>query len=251
MTDKELTLKYKNAEKKLFLLDYDGTLVNYEIVPDNAKPTEKLADVLNSLNSLANLKLIIITGRDYQDIEKLIGHFPVDIIAEHGAFYRKNNKWSKTINTDVLWKKDLLSLFNRFNLACHDSFIEEKDFSIAWHYRNTEPEIGYAYSRILINLLLKFIDAYNLKLLDGNKVIEVMSKNIGKGIAIKRIIEQHDYDYILSIGDDITDEEMFNYLLFNENAVTIKVGNGGTAAKKRLDSVEEVINLLEKLSVLS
>jgi trehalose 6-phosphate synthase/phosphatase len=104
---------------------------------------------------------------------------------------------------------------------------------------------------VLINLLLKVIDAYDLKLLDGNKVVEVMSKEIGKAKAAKRLIEQNDYDFILSIGDDITDEEMFNYLLFNDNAVTIKVGDGETAAKKRLDSVEEVINLLEKLSVLS
>ena len=38
-----------------------------------------------------------------------------------------------------------------------------------------------------------------------------MTKEIGKGKAVKKLFEQNNYDFILSIGDDATDEEMFEY----------------------------------------
>jgi len=56
-------------------------------------------------------------------------------------------------------------------------------------------------------------------------------------------------EFILAIGDDATDEEMFEYLLENANAVTIKVGNGSTYAKNKMKGIDDVLNLLKQLSL--
>jgi len=240
---------YKKANNKLVLLDYDGTLVHIESLPGKAKPSEPLLAVLERLAERPLTRVIVITGRECNDIDSMIGHLSIDIIAEHGAFIKENGKWSIRINDKCLWKKSLIPLLNRFSLMCPGSFVEEKQFSLAWHYRKCKSESAYKYSREMIDMLSKIKSDCNLKILDGNKVIEVMPAEIGKGEAVKKLTEHIKYDYILSIGDDKTDEEMFGVLSNIPHAATIKVGNGNTVAKYRIKNEKSVIELLEQLSV--
>ena len=243
----ELIEKYKNATNKLVLLDYDGTLVDFSPLPEKAIPSEKLLNVLIKLIDEPQTKVMIISGRSHHDIYKFLGHLPIDIIAEHGAMVKENGVWEKQIIDNSSWKNKVLPILNRITLTCPNSFVEEKSFSLAWHYRNAESQSGHTHSRELIRILQSIIPSYNLKILDGNKVVEIMTKEFGKGKAVKKIIEKNNYDYILAIGDDKTDEEMFEFLLQNSNAVTIKVGNENTFAKYKLDNVNDVIGLLEQL----
>lgn len=229
-------------------MDYDGTLVNYTPSPDAAKPSEQILNLLLKLNSKPQTNLVIITGRDYQDIDRLIGHLPIKIIAEHGAWIKEDAMWKVQVEDEGLWKKEIHPILNSITAKCPNSFIEEKHFSLSWHYRNAESESGDTHSRELIRILESIIPSYNLKILDGNKVVEIMTKEIGKGNAVRNIVEENNYDYILSIGDDKTDEEMFEFFLYNSNAATVKVGNGNTFAKYKLDNVNNVISLLEQLS---
>ena len=99
-----------------------------------------------------------------------------------------------------------------------------------------------------MHLLQEIIHSYNLKILDGNKVVEILTNDTGKGSAVKKLFEQHSYDFVLSIGDDATDEEMFEFFLNYSNAFTVKVGEGPTHARYRLKSINEVASLLKKLS---
>ena len=142
----------------------------------------------------------------------------------------------------------MLPIFDRITLTCPNSFVEEKQYSLTWHYRNALSESGHAHSRELIRTLRDSAFSYNLRIIDGNKIVEVLSKDIDKGKAVRKVMKQKKYDYVLSIGDDQTDEDMFCALSDYDNAYTIKVGKGITFAKYRLASVSEVINLLVQLS---
>jgi trehalose 6-phosphate synthase/phosphatase len=245
----ELIEKFKNASNKMIFLDYDGTLVNYELIPKNAKLSEQINEILIKLIDKPNVKVVIISGRGYQEIDKLLVHLPIDIVAEHGAMMKVNGVWKNQINIDDTWKKGVMDIFKQIIFSCPESFIEEKRFSLAWHYRNTDPESGYAHSRELIRLLGKTVDFNNLKILDGNKVVEVLTNENGKGKAVKRLIEQTNYDFILSVGDDATDEEMFEFFLHDSNAYTVKVGNGNTFAKDKVADINDVMLLLKQLSL--
>lgn len=245
----DLIEKFKNSANKLILLDYDGTLVAHTPIPAEAIPSKHLLNLLFQLNNKTSTKTVIITGRGFLDIDRLIGFIPIDIIAEHGAMIKENKEWKEYINRDGLWKKKIYPLLNKITLECQGTSIEEKSFSLAWHYRKAEDQIGYTYSRELMRILENRIDSYNLRILDANKVIEIMAKEIGKGKATQYLLDQNNYDYVLSIGDDKTDEDMFEVLLNSEKATTIKVGSGNTSAKYRLNSVEEVIQFLEKLTL--
>jgi trehalose 6-phosphate synthase/phosphatase len=244
----ELIEKFKKAHNKLVLLDYDGTLVNYERIPRNAILSDHLGDILKKLIDTPRTKVLIISGRGHSDIERLVDHLPIDIIAEHGAMVKERGVWKDSIYRDTSWKKMIINLLNQVTASCPESYIEEKKFSLTWHYRNAESQSGYIHSRELISGLEKFIHSYNLKILDGNKVVEIMSREIGKGKAVEKLLEKEHYDFILSIGDDTTDEEIFELFLPDDNAFTIKVGNGNSFAKKRFDSVSDVVLFLNNLS---
>jgi len=246
---KEVIEKYTKSVRRLILLDYDGTLVDFSPIPEKAIPSEELVDILKKLENNPKTTVIIISGRIYQDIDKLIGHLPIVLIAEHGAMFKINGEWKRQAIDNDLWKNKVLPILNQITLTCPKSFVEEKQFSLNWDYRYVDSESGYIRSREIIRMLEdNYIQSYNLKILDGNKSVEIMSKEISKGKAIIKMIEQNNYDYILSIGDDATDEEMFEFLLDQPNAETIKIGNTTTLAKHKLNDVKDVIILLKQLS---
>jgi trehalose 6-phosphate synthase/phosphatase len=244
----ELIDKYRKQGKKLILLDYDGTLVTYRPKPEQALPSESLLDILQRLAGRRETELIIISGRDHQDIDTLLGDLPIKIIAGHGALMKENGIWKNQVSDEIMWKETIKPILLHMSLKCPDSFIEDKHFSLAWHYRNTDHKSAYGYSRQLIKQLEKFSERLGLKILDGNKVVEIMPEEIGKGIAVEKLLAGEKYDFILSIGDDVTDEEIFELLAGVKEAVTIKVGNGSTHAKYSFSSVEDVVLLLKLLS---
>jgi trehalose 6-phosphate synthase/phosphatase len=244
----EINKKYLGAKNRLVLLDYDGTLVDYTALPDTAKLPENLSDILNKLIDDPRTKVFIVTGRGHHDIDKLLTEIPVDVIAEHGAFRKDKGIWINQVNNSRIWKEELVPVLNRITALCPDSYLEEKKYSLTWHYRNTDPVLGYTCSRELIQLLSDKIGVYNLKILDGNKVVEVLSNETGKGLAVKKLFEQGSFDFVLSIGDDATDEEMFEYFLHISEAFTIKVGEGATSAHYKFRNISDVAALLKQLT---
>jgi len=247
-TKAEIREKFKHATKRLVLLDYDGTLVNYTSLPEKAKLPSDITKILIKLIQIPQTKIFIITGRGSADIDRFLDHIPINIIAEHGAIMKEEGFWKNQIYFNDSWKEKIIPIMNQITTGCPNSFIEEKRFSIAWHYRNAEPELGYLQSRELIHLLKKVNNSFGLKILDGNKVVEILSNGTGKGSAVKKLFAAGKFDFVLSIGDDATDEEMFEYFLPYSKAVTIKVGEGRTHAKFKLHSINEVESLLNQLS---
>jgi trehalose 6-phosphate synthase/phosphatase len=243
----DLVKKYKIARSRLLLFDYDGTLVSIRSSPDEAMPSAYLFDLLDRLCHAASTKVVIITGRKYRDIDLLIGRLPLDIIAEHGAMIKEGGTWHRKADHDVEWKKSIAPLMNKMSSECTGTFLEEKDFSLTWHYRNTDPLGGFVFSRELIKIIRDTAEANGLRILDGNQVIEVMSDSINKGYAALQMVEKGEYDYVLAIGDDKTDEDMFAILSDKENCYTIKVGYGKTLARHKLDNVADVIRLIKSL----
>jgi trehalose 6-phosphate synthase/phosphatase len=244
----EIIDKYRIAKNRLVLLDYDGTLVNLTPIPHTTRISDHLFDILLKIVDTPQTELYIITGRWFKEIDKIFDHLPIDIIAEHGAMIKKNGIWENKLNNNCAWKETVLPILNQVAISCPESFVEEKSFSLAWHYRNAELQSGFNHSRELISILEKTVQSYNLKVLDGNKVVEVMNSEVGKGNAVKKLFEQKKYDFILSMGDDTTDEEMFEFLLPFSKAFTIRVGNGDTFAKYKLSDINEVGLLLKQLS---
>jgi len=247
-TTEEIIKSFRNAKNRLILLDYDGTLVDHTTIPGNATLPQEMTEILSKLINLKRTDLFIITGRRYDDIDRFLNHLPVNILADHGAVVKEGKEWKNHHAKDDSWKLTVLPLLEKYTKECQGSFIEDKLFSVAWHYRNSDPQSGYSSSRQLIAELNDRIKDEDLRVLDGNKVVEILSRSAGKGKAVARLLEGNDYDFILSIGDDTTDEEMFEYFAVNKSAFTIKVGEGNTMAKFNAENIISVASLLKLMT---
>lgn len=242
-----LLREFKNSATRLILLDFDGTIIDFTPDSSSTAPSESLLNLLRGLAASRETHLVITTGRRKEEIERLIGHLPVDLIVEHGALIREKNAWKNLVNESTGWKKDAKPVIWRFIAECPGSFLEEKSCSLAWHYRNVDHETGLSKSRALIDNLDLIARRNNLKIMDGKKVVEMINKTINKGSATGYLLNKNNYGFILSIGDDITDEDMFRVLKEKNNAWTIKVGTGESAAKFMLPEIRDAVLLLETL----
>jgi len=245
---KDIKDSYQHANKRLLFLDYDGTLVPIAALPGNAHPSAELLTMLKDLSNHPSTEVVIISGRNFQILEKWLGHLPIHLVAEHGASLRlKGENWQHYTDIDSSWKSLIKSTFELYVQRAPGSLVEEKDHTIAWHYRGVEDELGFIRSRELLDSLYHLVRNTHLNVLDGHKVIEVRAAGIDKGIATGKIMERFPSDFVLAIGDDKTDEDIFNVL--KGKAVTIKVGSDLTAAEFNVQNQREAFRLLDKLSM--
>ena len=236
---------YERAGKRKLLLDFDGTLVNLMPKPEMAIPDERVLSILSRLTEDKKNDVWIVSGRNKDFLEKYLGHLPLGLVAEHGGFI-KNNTWKSVIEGNQQWKSIVIELMQDYVATNTESFIEIKEFGLAWHYRNVDTQQGFKASRELLALLKNILYNMPLQIVDGNKVIEVKHFMAHKGTTCKNNILCDEYDFALAIGDDKTDEDLFEQLT-SGNEFSIKVGSGTTLAKYRVHSVEEVIAFLEQL----
>ncbi|MFO7447123.1 MAG: bifunctional alpha,alpha-trehalose-phosphate synthase (UDP-forming)/trehalose-phosphatase [Ignavibacteriaceae bacterium] len=242
----EMLSKFRNSKKSLIFLDYDGTLVPFADKPEQAKPGEFLLNLLSDLTKNEKLDFVVISGRDRNTLQSWLGKLNIEIIAEHGAWLREKNKNWELIRPMVdFWKPQIISILEMYVDRLPGSFIEEKEFSVSWHYRKADPELSALRTRELIDHLLSYTANINVQLLQGNKVVEIRNAGINKGIAGLKWISKNTYDFTLAIGDDWTDEDLFKVL--PDSAYSIKVGLAPSHSKYYLPNHKDVINLLERL----
>lgn len=236
--------KLNASHNRLLLIDYDGTLVPFARHPAEATPGATVLNLLEKLSTDTRNQVTIISGRDRTILTKWFGHLAINLVAEHGAAIRlRGRDWIVEKHLDQNWKTNIRPTLEIFERRSPGSFIEEKNHTLAWHYRNTGKDLGFIRSRELLDSLVHLVRGSELQVIDGNKVIEVRIAGVDKGNAAKKLIEQTIPDFVLAIGDDKTDEDMFQAL--HEHDYTIRVGQGITAAHYTLPAQANVISLFE------
>ena len=243
----KMTSAFKNAEKRLFLLDYDGTLVGFKNDPQEAKPDEELFTLLDNINKNPNTDVVIISGRDRETLERWFGHKPYTLITDHGVWLKKPEKeWEALEHLKNDWMENIQPVLEAFVDRTPGTFIETKKYSLAWHYRKSDTELAQKRKIELNTVLTSLIANNNLSILEGNKVVEIKSSNVNKGRAAGRFLLDTNYEFIFCIGDDWTDEYMFEALPDTSN--TIKVGFKNTNAKYYIQNPDEVRLLLKQFN---
>lgn len=240
----QIRLKYNQAKKRLILLDYDGTLAALKARPEDAKPTPELITFLQNLaNDPAN-QIVINSGRDHFTLEKWLGSLPISFAAEHGAFYKENGVWHKNI-TQMEWGAGILSILQMFVNRTPRSHLEVKETTLAWHYRESDVWLGTLRAQQLVNALISICSRQKLQILQGNKVVEIKSPDCNKGSEVSRLLSNAHYDFVMAMGDDTTDDDMFQAL--PKNAIAIKIGSVSEIANYNLTSQTDVLPFIQSL----
>ncbi|SDL88589.1 bifunctional alpha,alpha-trehalose-phosphate synthase (UDP-forming)/trehalose-phosphatase [Kriegella aquimaris] len=240
---------YSKAKKRLLFLDYDGTLAGFHNDPQKASPDEELYKLLDILSNQPNTDAYLISGRDKETFSKWFLPKKYNMIVEHGVWISQGGEDFHLLeNVKNDWMVKIRPVLESFVDRTPGSFIEEKNYSLAWHYRKTDPDFGSLRATELSEVLTSLIGTDDLSVLNGNKVMEVKSSNVNKGRASVRVLGEGDYDFVFAIGDDWTDEFMFQEL--PESTVTVKVGRQKTSAKYYVENTEKVRELLDRFAKL-
>jgi trehalose 6-phosphate synthase/phosphatase len=241
-----LRSSYHHANKRLLLLDYDGVLRDFVSDPATARPSPQTVSLLRRLGRSPANEVVIVSGRGRQELKEWFGKLPIALAAEHGAFFRRHGgkNWHHTTSVDPAWQAEVKELFTDYMALTPGSRIEQKDAALVWHYRTASP---FHAQKNLVGLrrqLKPILERYRLSETLGNKVLEVHPSDVNKGRVVQEWLSG-DYDFVLAIGDDTTDENMFRAL--PPGGYSIKVGSGPTAASFRLRGVQDVLRFLSSL----
>jgi len=214
----------------LLLLDYDGTLVEIAPLPELARPTSKLLEVLDRLVDQSDLKALVVSGRSLRDLQELLPMPGLDFLGSHGGeafisgFLHPLQIDAIDINELLHWQSRLEARLQPFS----GWLIEDKPFGFALHYRQVPAEQVHEFLAIIERWQEQLRLEKRFQLLRGKKVLEILPQGVSKGRAIKEILSLPTFlgYFPIYLGDDITDESAFNIL--QSQGLTIKVGHPGT-----------------------
>jgi trehalose 6-phosphate synthase/phosphatase len=238
---------FDQARSRLVLLDYDGTLAPFVEQPQMARPSQKLLETLTHLAQDGQNQVVIISGRDRETLDRWFGSLGIGLVAEHGVWTKNSGAdWEMIRPLASDWKQQMRPLLELYADRLPGSFVEEKEFSIVWHYRGADPELGAVRAKELVDDLMNFTANIDVQVLQGSKVVEVRQAGVNKGSAALQLISAGKADFILAAGDDWTDEDLFKVL--PASAYSIKVGMSPSYAKFNLRGPAEMVELLGELS---
>ncbi|MFZ5471731.1 MAG: bifunctional alpha,alpha-trehalose-phosphate synthase (UDP-forming)/trehalose-phosphatase [Myxococcota bacterium] len=240
--------RLRQAEKRLLLLDYDGTLVPFADTPDQAVPNDQLLQLLAALAALPRTEVHVVSGRDRETLEDWLGHLPVGIHAEHGFWSRPpgRSEWVQAPVGSTEWRRPALSILNDWAARTPGALVEEKSVGLAWHYRLADPEFGAHQANELKLHLAAVLSNSPVEILTGEKVVEIRPHGVHKGRIVTPLVQTTSPGTLfMAMGDDRTDEDLFAAL--PEGALSVHIGPKPSRAQLRLADVDEARAFLEEL----
>lgn len=215
----------------IVLLDYDGTLVPLAETPQLAAPDRAALEWLSSIARRATVH--VVSGRAREVLDRWLGGLPIALHAEHGFWSRTTGQaWRPRFARDVSWIAGVAKRMETAASALPGAFVERKASGLAWHYRRAERSAATR-ARDSLRAALTPVLPGEIEILDGSCVLEVRDRRANKGSVARTIVAATPSAMFLAAGDDTTDEDMFAAL--PDSAITIRVGQGPTVARERVD----------------
>ena len=243
-TRERIVREFRSAGRRLLLLDYDGTLISIKPTPEQAAPGPGLLAMLGRLAGLGDV--VIVSGRPRATLDAWLGRLDVALVAEHGAWAReRGGDWAVTGALFDDWKPGVRDLMERYVDRLPGARVEEKEFALAWHYRLAEPDLAALRAQELSDHLIDLTETSELRVMQGHKVVEVRPAGTSKGTACQAFLSRG-YDFVLGVGDDATDEDLFRVL--PPSAYSIRVGLTQSYARYNVADQAEALRLVESLA---
>jgi trehalose 6-phosphate phosphatase len=220
----------------LLAFHHDGTLAPIVDDPGEAELRQRTRALLCEVADL--YPIVVISGRSQRDAaRKLRGIGVVEVIGNHGIEPRHAS--ARHVAAVRRW----VSVLEQELADLRGVAIENKQYSVAVHYRNSREK-----KRARAMILGVAASLGNVRVLRGKQVVNILPIDAPhKGIALERERERLGCDTAVYVGDDQTDEDVFA-LDQPGRLLTIRVGTSQTsAATYFIPSQREIDELLRVL----
>ncbi|XP_071693720.1 alpha,alpha-trehalose-phosphate synthase [UDP-forming] 6-like [Rutidosis leptorrhynchoides] len=259
---------YKQTTKRAILLDYDGTLMPQSSI--DKSPSSKTVEMLNALCEDTNNMVCIVSARSRKTLSEWFASCEkLGLAAEHGCFLRLqgDEEWETCVQVeDFGWKQNTHPVMTRYTETTDGSRIETNDTTMVWGYEDADPDFGSCQAKELLNHLESVLANEPVTVKRGPSCVEVVPQGVSKGMVAKRLLATMQErgmnpDFVLCIGDDRSDEDMFevittsvacnNCIAPNAQVFACTVGNKPSKAKYYLDDTVEIDRMMHGLASVS
>ncbi|XP_044492989.1 probable alpha,alpha-trehalose-phosphate synthase [UDP-forming] 9 isoform X2 [Mangifera indica] len=255
---------YKRTNRRTIFLDYDGT-----VVPETSiikSPSPEVIDILKNLCSDPKNTVFIVSGRGRKILSDWLAPCEkLGIAAEHGYFIR----WSKTSDwetshpgADLEWTRIVEPVMKLYTEATDGSSIEIKESAWVWQYQDADPDFGSCQAKEMLDHLESVLANEPAVVKRGQHIVEVKPQGVTKGLVAEKVLMQMinsgmPPDFVMCVGDDRSDEDMFESILNTLSSQTLPaapeifactVGQKPSKAKYYLDDAVDVVRMLKGLS---
>lgn len=230
---------YRASRNRVFFIDYDGTLVPdlrklhrfygaprgvEDLTLQGQAPGDTLVECLQHLCKDTKNTVVIVSGRDQRTLESLFSRLPeVGLVSEHGFHYRvpslgRKDQWHSLIQqADYTWKSITFEIMTQYAKRTQGSYIENKGSALVWVFRNADPDFGAWQAKELSQTLTDILFGFPVEVVSAKGFVDVRLEGVSKGCAVSKILSKiqslrGDVDFAICIGDDRTDEDMFDVI---------------------------------------
>ncbi|OMO72409.1 Glycosyl transferase, family 20 [Corchorus olitorius] len=258
---------YKRTTTRAILLDYDGTLMPQASI--DKSPSSKSIDILNSLCRDKNNMVFIVSAKSRKTLTEWFSPCEkLGIAAEHGCFLRlkRDAEWETCVPAvDLSWKQIAEPVMKQYMETTDGSYIEDKETALVWCYEDADPDFGSCQAKELLDHLESVLANEPVTVKSGQNVVEVKPQGVSKGLVAKHLLSAMQErgmlpDFVLCIGDDRSDEDMFEVIISSIAGPSIDpraevfactVGKKPSKAKYYLDDTVEIVRLMQGLASVS
>ncbi|CAI9096791.1 OLC1v1033007C2 [Oldenlandia corymbosa var. corymbosa] len=255
---------YKRTKIRVILLDYDGTLMPQNSI--DKKPSTKTLDILNALCRDKNNTVFVVSARSRNKLEEWFSSCEkLGLAAEHGHFVRlmRDDEWETCVPpVECGWKQIAEPVMQLYTETTDGSVIEMKETAMVWSYEDADPDFGSCQAKELLDHLESVLANEPVTVKSGQNIVEVKPQGVSKGLVAKRLLSSLEDrgispDFILCIGDDRSDEDMFEVITNSMAGTSIAptaevfactVGRKPSKAKYYLDDTAEIVRLMQGLA---
>uniref|UniRef100_A0A2N9GFZ4 Uncharacterized protein n=1 Tax=Fagus sylvatica TaxID=28930 RepID=A0A2N9GFZ4_FAGSY len=258
---------YKRTNRRAIFLDYDGTVVPQTSIIKT--PSPEVISVLNVLCNDPKNTVFIVSGRGRDSLSEWFAPCEtLGIAAEHGYFLRWNrsSEWETSpVAADLDWKKIVEPVMRLYTEATDGSNIEVKESALVWHHQDADPDFGSCQSKELLDHLENVLANEPAVVNRGNLIVEVKPQGVSKGLVADKVLSRivnsgTPPDFVMCIGDDRSDEDMFESILRTVSSPSLPaapeifactLGRKPSKAKYYLEDAVDVVKLLHGLATAS
>lgn len=258
---------YAKAKNRAVLFDYDGTIMPQTSI--NKSPSQEVISVINQLCGDFKNTVFVVSGRGRESLGKWFSPCKkLGIAAEHGYFIRwgEEEKWEICDQGNNFgWMQMAEPVMNLYTEATDGSYIEKKESALVWHHQDADPGFGSSQAKELLDHLESVMANEPVAVKSGQFIVEVKPQGVSKGLVAEKIFASmseggRKADFVLCIGDDHSDEDMFEIIgnamnrgviSANTSVFACTVGQKPSKAKYYLDDTTQVTTMLEALAEVS
>lgn len=225
---------YDRTTNRVIILDFNGTIVIKEppgkylkreiLGTSGNKPLPEVIDALSKLSADPKNTVFVVSGDSAENVLNAIGNIPgLGLAVSNGAHFStpvvpgQKRQWH-IFDLGVDWdavKRVALPVLSKYTARSNGSFVKLTQFSIGWSYYSCDPEWGSMQASHLVLELENELRAFDVRFVTLKGVVEIVPRKLNKGLFVKKVLRDvaqqsnEGVDFILCMGDDISDEKMF------------------------------------------